>query len=200
MSSLLNYLSRTCFIQLETQRKVLQNTCLYFLMSILPQGTITRPILLILKDNKTKLLECCKIKRFSKISFHRYTEEQTRNLVRKPIILPPASPDETNGDSEFQVASSTAESMEQEKCWLYQQFSASVTPSVQRVVEFAKRVPGFCDLGQDDQLILIKLGFFEVWLSHAARLTSNTSMVFDDGTVFSRQQLDIMFDVSIEKL
>lgn len=86
--------------------------------------------------------------------------------------------------------------MEQEKCWLYQQFASNVTPSVQRVVEFAKRVPGFCDLGQDDQLILIKLGFFEVWLSHASRLTSNTSMMFDDGTVFSRQQLDTMFDVS----
>lgn len=127
---------------------------------------------------------------------HRYTEEHTRNLVRKPIILPPASPDDTSGDSEIQVASSTAESMEQEKCWLYQQFASSVTPSVQRVVEFAKRVPGFCDLGQDDQLILIKLGFFEVWLGHAARLMSNSSMMFDDGIVFSRQQLDTMFDVS----
>lgn len=87
-----------------------------------------------------------------------YTEENMRNLVRKPIILPPASPD----DSE--VASSTAESIEQERCWLWQQFASNITPSVQRVVEFAKRVPGFCDLGQDDQLILIKIGFLKYGL------------------------------------
>lgn len=118
-----------------------------------------------------------------------YTEENMRNLVRKPIILPPASPD----DSE--VASSTAESIEQERCWLWQQFASNITPSVQRVVEFAKRVPGFCDLGQDDQLILIKIGFFEIWLSHVARLTSSTSLMFDDGTTVSRQQLEIMYDV-----
>lgn len=112
-----------------------------------------------------------------------------RNLDRKPIIVPPASPE----DSE--VASSTAESLEQERCWLWQQFASNITPSVQRVVEFAKRVPGFCDLGQDDQLILIKVGFFEIWLSHVARLTSTSSLMFDDGTTVSRQQLEIMYDV-----
>lgn len=94
------------------------------------------------------------------------------------------------------MASSTAEAMEHERCWLWQQFAANITPSVQRVVEFAKRVPGFCDLGQDDQLILIKIGFFEIWLSHIARLTSNTSLMFDDGTSVTRQQLEIMYDVS----
>ncbi|RZC32339.1 Hormone recep domain containing protein, partial [Asbolus verrucosus] len=119
-----------------------------------------------------------------------YTEEHTRNLVRKPVVLPPSSP----ADSE--VASSTAESLEQERCWLWQQFAANITPSVQRVVEFAKRVPGFCDLGQDDQLILIKIGFFEIWLSHVARLTTNSLMMFDDGTTVTRQQLEVMYDVS----
>ena len=71
-----------------------------------------------------------------------------------------------------------------------------MTPSVQRVVEFAKRIPGFGGLGQDDQLILIKLGFFEVWLAQIARLTSSQSMIFDDGTLVTRQQLEIMYDVS----
>lgn len=119
-----------------------------------------------------------------------YTEEHTRNLVRKPLSFPPPASPEDN-----EVATSTAESLEQQKCWLWQQFAANVTPCVQRVVEFAKRVPGFCDLGQDDQLILIKIGFFEIWLSHVARLTSNTSMMFDDGTTATRQQLEIMYDV-----
>lgn len=124
-----------------------------------------------------------------------YTEEQTRNLVRKPLVVPPTITSSSNQD-EGEVASSTAESLEEQRCWLWTQFASSITPSVQRVVEFAKRVPGFCDLGQDDQLILIKIGFFEIWLSHVARLTSNTSMMFDDGTTISRQQLEIMYDVS----
>lgn len=64
------------------------------------------------------------------------------------------------------------------------------------MVEFAKRVPGFCDLGQDDQLILIKIGFFEIWLSQAARLATPALLVFDDGTTVTRQQMDIMYDVS----
>ncbi|XP_071057425.1 ecdysone-induced protein 78C isoform X3 [Onthophagus taurus] len=117
-----------------------------------------------------------------------YTEDNTRNLIRKPLILPPTAPEEND------VATSTAESLEHQRVWLWQQFAANVTPSVQRVVEFAKRVPGFTDLSQDDQLILIKVGFFEIWLGHVARLTSNTSMMFDDGTTVSRQQLEIMYD------
>lgn len=71
-----------------------------------------------------------------------------------------------------------------------------MTPSVQRVVEFAKRIPGFGTLGQDDQLILIKLGFFEVWLTHVAKFTNSQTMIFDDGTAVSRQQLEVMYDVS----
>jgi len=71
-----------------------------------------------------------------------------------------------------------------------------MTPSVQRVVEFAKRVPGFCDFTQDDQLILIKLGFFEVWLNYIAKATTDLTLTFDDGTFMTRQQLEIMYDVS----
>lgn len=131
-----------------------------------------------------------------------YTEEHMRGLVRKPLAFPalsqesPGSSDTCGTDADAGVATSTtADSLEQERCWLWQQFAARVTPSVQRVVEFAKRVPGFCDLGQDDQLILIKVGFFEIWLSHVARLTSSTSLVFDDGTQVAVEQMEIMYDV-----
>ena len=67
---------------------------------------------------------------------------------------------------------------------------------MQRVVEFAKRVPGFCDLSQDDQLILIKVGFFEVWLSHISKMTTDSSMTFEDGTYITRQQMELMYEVS----
>ncbi|XP_019770859.2 ecdysone-induced protein 78C isoform X1 [Dendroctonus ponderosae] len=128
-----------------------------------------------------------------------YTDERMRNLQRRPLLPPPRykldeDEDGTEDGEDDAVASSTAESLENDRGWLWQQFATCMTPSVQRVVEFAKRIPGFGSLGQDDQLILIKLGFFEVWLTHVARLTSSQSMVFDDGTTVTRQQLEIMYD------
>lgn len=68
---------------------------------------------------------------------------------------------------------------------------------VQRVVEFAKRVPGFCDFSQDDQLILIKLGFFEVWLSHVTKIATEADalLTFDDGSYLTKEQLEILYDV-----
>lgn len=41
-----------------------------------------------------------------------------------------------------EVASSTVENEEMRRIWLWQQFAVHVTPTVQKVVEFAKRVPG----------------------------------------------------------
>ncbi|KAL7734754.1 hypothetical protein ACLKA6_011042 [Drosophila palustris] len=112
-----------------------------------------------------------------------YTEELTRELMRRPVTVP------QNG-----IVNTVAESLEFQKIWLWQQFSARVTPGVQRIVEFAKRVPGFCDFTQDDQLILIKLGFFEVWLTHVARLINDTTLTLDDGAYLTRQQLEILYD------
>lgn len=82
---------------------------------------------------------------------------------------------------------------------MWQQYATRITPGVQHVVEFAKRVPGFCDFTQDDQLILIKLGFFEVWLTHVARMITGTSLTFDDGAYLMREHLEIIYDVSIIK-
>ncbi|XP_044020178.1 ecdysone-induced protein 78C-like [Aphidius gifuensis] len=117
-----------------------------------------------------------------------FTEESTRGITKKPMIIPPASPEDP------EAASSTAETVESQRIWLWQQFATRVTPSVQRVVEFAKRVPGFCELTQDDQLILIKVGFFEVWLCHISRMTSESSMTFEDGTYITRQQIELMYE------
>ncbi|KAI5644810.1 ligand-binding domain of nuclear hormone receptor domain-containing protein [Phthorimaea operculella] len=74
-----------------------------------------------------------------------------------------------------------------------------MTPAVQQVVEFAKRLPGFNTLPQDDQLILIKLGFFEVWLTRVTRLSTSDCIVFDDGTAIAQNQLDIVYDPPFAK-
>lgn len=96
-----------------------------------------------------------------------------------------------------QLVTSITDTLKRNKILLWQHYASRITPGVQRVVEFAKRVPGFCDFSQDDQLILIKLGFFEVWLSHVTKLSTDASLTFDDGTYLSRDQLELLYDVSV---
>lgn len=97
----------------------------------------------------------------------------------------------------MQLISPAADPLTNKKILLWQHYANRITPGVHRVVEFAKRVPGFCDLSQDDQLILIKLGFFEVWLSHVSKLATDSALTFDDGSYLSREQLELLYDVSI---
>lgn len=94
------------------------------------------------------------------------------------------------------MTATVTDALKRKKILLWQHFASRITPGVQRVVEFAKRVPGFCDFPQDDQLILIKLGFFEIWLSHATKLATDGSLAFDDGSFLTRDQLEIIYDVS----
>lgn len=129
-----------------------------------------------------------------------YTEEKTRGIIRKPAIF---SLDEytnnggsTNGTGENSPSSVTADSLEHQKIVMWQQFAVLITPSIQRVVEFAKRIPGFLDLTQDDQLILIKVGFFEIWLVHVSRMANSieNTLTFSDGSFITKQQMELMFD------
>ncbi|XP_055700138.1 ecdysone-induced protein 78C [Phlebotomus papatasi] len=119
-------------------------------------------------------------------AFCTYTDDLLKSLNRKPI-----SSLFQRGKEDFPVK----DPLEKHRMWLWQQYANRVTPSVQQVVEFAKRIPEFCDFTQDDQLILIKLGFFEVWLNHIAKTTTESTMIFDDGYYFTKQQLEIMYDL-----
>lgn len=94
---------------------------------------------------------------------------------------------------------SVSETLELKKIELWEHLAVLITPCIQRVVEFAKRIPGFCELTQDDQLILIKLGFFEVWLVHISKAADcvDGTITFADGSYLSRKQLELMFDVCI---
>lgn len=49
---------------------------------------------------------------------------------------------------------------------IWEEFSMSFTPAVREVVEFAKRIPGFKELSQHDQVSLLKAGTFEVRTKH----------------------------------
>lgn len=51
---------------------------------------------------------------------------------------------------------------------LLNDFSKRFSPAIRGVVEFAKRIPGFGLLAQDDQVTLLKAGVFEVLLVRLA--------------------------------
>lgn len=58
-------------------------------------------------------------------------------------------------------------------------------------------MPGFPELNQDDQLILIKCGFFEVWLTRMARMFNKAEgcLTFEDGSIIQKEELGVVFSV-----
>ncbi|XP_050408671.1 ecdysone-induced protein 78C [Patella vulgata] len=117
------------------------------------------------------------------------TEDKMKNFNRKnstlveKIELP-------EGTTHF-----TDEQMECQRLSMWSQLAKLITPSIHSVVEFAKRVPGFSELTQDDQLILIKAGFFEVWLTRMGRMFNRGEnlVTFEDGSMIHRDELAVVF-------
>ncbi|KAK3096225.1 hypothetical protein FSP39_024661 [Pinctada imbricata] len=70
------------------------------------------------------------------------------------------------------------QSMPHQKLW--SEVAEKITIAVQQIIEFAKMVPGFMDLSQDDQIMLLKAGSFELALVRACRVydVSMNSVVF----------------------
>ncbi|XP_073424423.1 nuclear receptor subfamily 1 group D member 2 [Dendrobates tinctorius] len=77
---------------------------------------------------------------------------------------------------------------------IWEEFSRSFTPAVKEVVEFAKRIPGFKDLSQYDQVNLLKAGTFEVLMVRFASLfdSKERSVTFLSGKTFSVDELRSM--------
>uniref|UniRef100_A0A8C5I1T6 Nuclear receptor ROR-beta-like n=1 Tax=Gouania willdenowi TaxID=441366 RepID=A0A8C5I1T6_GOUWI len=72
--------------------------------------------------------------------------------------------------------------------WMWQQCAHHITNAIQYVVEFAKRISGFMDLCQNDQIILLKAGCLEVLLIRMCRaFNSNNSTIFFNGKFASAQ-------------
>ncbi|CAH0772648.1 unnamed protein product [Bemisia tabaci] len=74
---------------------------------------------------------------------------------------------------------------------LLQDFSKRFSPAIRGVVEFAKRIPGFALLPQDDQVTLLKAGVFEVLLVRLACMfnAQNNSMICLNGQVLRRESV-----------
>ncbi|XP_003969152.2 nuclear receptor subfamily 1 group D member 2b [Takifugu rubripes] len=77
---------------------------------------------------------------------------------------------------------------------VWEEFSHSFTPAVREVVEFAKKIPGFRDLSQHDQVSLLKAGTFEVLVVRFASLfdVKNRTVTFLGGKKYSLEALRAM--------
>ncbi|XP_041963324.1 nuclear receptor subfamily 1 group D member 2a [Alosa sapidissima] len=77
---------------------------------------------------------------------------------------------------------------------VWEEFSMSFTPAVKEVVEFAKRIPGFQDLSQHDQVSLLKAGTFEVLMVRFASLfdINERTVTFMSGRKYSLEALRSM--------
>ncbi|EMP27621.1 Nuclear receptor subfamily 1 group D member 2 [Chelonia mydas] len=77
---------------------------------------------------------------------------------------------------------------------VWEEFSMSFTPAVKEVVEFAKRIPGFRDLCQHDQVNLLKAGTFEVLMVRFASLfdAKERTVTFLSGKKYSVDDLHSM--------
>uniref|UniRef100_A0A672I3U9 RAR-related orphan receptor C b n=1 Tax=Salarias fasciatus TaxID=181472 RepID=A0A672I3U9_SALFA len=72
--------------------------------------------------------------------------------------------------------------------WMWQQCAHHITNAIQYVVEFAKRIAGFMDLCQNDQIILLKAGCLEVLLIRMCRaFNMNNNTIFFNGKFASAQ-------------
>ncbi|XP_010746754.2 nuclear receptor subfamily 1 group D member 2a [Larimichthys crocea] len=74
---------------------------------------------------------------------------------------------------------------------IWEEFSMSFTPAVREVVDFAKRIPGFRDLPEHDQVSLLKAGTFEVLMVRFASLfnVAERTVTFLSGKRYSLDTL-----------
>ncbi|KAK2833929.1 hypothetical protein Q5P01_017818 [Channa striata] len=77
---------------------------------------------------------------------------------------------------------------------IWEDFSLSFTPAVREVVEFAKHIPGFSALSQNDQVALLKAGTFEVLMVRFASLfnVKEQTVTFISGATYSLVELQAM--------
>uniref|UniRef100_A0A665UUA7 Nuclear receptor ROR-beta-like n=1 Tax=Echeneis naucrates TaxID=173247 RepID=A0A665UUA7_ECHNA len=100
-------------------------------------------------------------------SHHETSQYSTEELKRMAWTL--YSPEETRS---YQTKSAEV---------MWQQCAIHITNAIQYVVEFAKRISGFMDLCQNDQIILLKAGCMDVLLIRMCRAYNpiNNTLFFD---------------------
>lgn len=84
-----------------------------------------------------------------------------------------------------------------ERAILWEQLAVRVTPGLYRVLEFARKWSYYGELSAEDQLVLLKAQFFEIWLIYMCQSIANNQINFVDGFTFDRENMECLYDVSI---
>lgn len=123
------------------------------LFSPLPEGTSVLEIERVSQNIVKSHLETCRYtaEELKRLTWTMYTQEEIRTLQSK-----------------------SSEAM-------WQHCAHQLTNAIQYVVEFAKRITGFMELCQNDQIILLKAGCLEVLLIRSCRAFNpvNNTLLFD---------------------
>ncbi|KAL8569184.1 hypothetical protein ACOMHN_035454 [Nucella lapillus] len=75
---------------------------------------------------------------------------------------------------------------------IWQKFMIAMVPEITRVVRFCKKLPGFSEVGQDDQIVLIKQGAFEVMMTRFSLLVDHENQTMMDPTLSVRSPREVI--------
>ncbi|XP_011662830.1 nuclear receptor ROR-beta [Strongylocentrotus purpuratus] len=109
-------------------------------------------------------------------------DSQQMHSERLPVDLSALSLPGTNAWSHFLDEPCDLGDLYSRICTVKGYLTDVLTPSVVNVVQFSKNLPGFCDLLQEDQMTLLKAGFFEIWLLRTCMEIAFTSDSVSFGT------------------
>uniref|UniRef100_A0A8C6TDB0 RAR-related orphan receptor C b n=1 Tax=Neogobius melanostomus TaxID=47308 RepID=A0A8C6TDB0_9GOBI len=112
-----------------------------------------------------------------------FTERITQSIVKSHLETCQYSAEDMKRFTWVQYTPEESRSFQSKSAeWMWQQCAHHITNAIQYVVEFAKRIAGFMDLCQNDQIILLKAGCLEVLLIRMCRAFNvNNSTIFFNG-------------------
>nr|ASL70600.1 nuclear receptor [Brachionus koreanus] len=86
---------------------------------------------------------------------------------------------------------------------LWRCFNVLLNQDAFKIVEFAKQIPGFDQIGQNDQILMIQSQFFKVWFLRIVNLFSEEEsmkkmcLTFESGHSITEDQLSVIFDENL---
>ncbi|XP_044009158.1 uncharacterized protein LOC122853027 isoform X2 [Aphidius gifuensis] len=94
-------------------------------------------------------------------------------------------------------ASSSAEDVKRQRVLLFEQFARKVELSIPKVDNILiKIISSINDIRPMNMELLKTEKFFEVWVClMSRRMTEENSLIFEDGTCFTRQQLELIYGI-----
>ena len=127
---------------------------------------------------------------YTKINREKNSYLSSKKLINVQIV------DRNKFKSEKEILDVTKEE-------LWRCFNILVNQDAFKIVEFAKQIPDFEQISQNDQILMIKNQFFKVWFLRIVNLFSEEEsmkklcLTFESGHSISEDQLSLIFDVII---